>query len=684
MVLDRIAVEFRLAWCRDRDGILITSWDDADRRTKPFTDVYPLPAGMVQGAIVTDDAVELSRLIATTLEPDEWDEVGGMGVVRPAGGAFVLHHLPHFHRRVRALLANLQSPPADSRQAFSPDYWPAGEEMRIFAALREKDSIDFEDTPLDQALAILGARHGIKIVLAQTTLAEAAIALDTPVTKKLRNLSLQTILREVLADLQLTYVVRDDVLQITTREDAHSEFVHRLYDVDELVGRNGKGEFSDVISMITTTIEPDSWDEVGGPGTIAALGQRWLVVSQAQENHEQIEPLLTQLRQILKAAGPLEVLICPPQSTSAEVNQALDREVTLSFRDKPLDELCDWLTDLLHVPVLLSRSHLEDAAVYEDTPITVDLPPLPLRHALEITLRDMQLAPKIDGEVLRITTAEDAESKLDIRIFDVRHLTAPGAEGIDERSLDHLIRSGIRPDSWDEVGGPGALSYFRGQLVVWQTNDVQQEVRHLIDVLSEHLLSPPTDKPAQSVWLGRSTAEEEILARLGERESLHVVDPNVEELVRTLCTRHSIPVLFRQSYRDNTDDAPLSDFALDFHDAPLHEILTRLLQEKGGGFVTWNGVLFVTDEETAESQLRAKMYPVGPHWPTKEKHRGQEVTKLLAEHIEPDSWEGVGGPGYAMPVNGEWLLVVQTLDVHRQIDEAIARLRAGQPLPAPK
>jgi hypothetical protein len=247
-----------------------------------------------------------------------------------------------------------------------------------------------------------------------------------------------------------------------------------------------------------------------------------------------------------------------------------------------------------------------------------------------------------------------------------------------------LIESGIQPDAWEDAGGPGSLSFFRGLLCVTHTHDVQQEVRHLIDVLSEHLLSPPTDSAAQSVWLGRSTVEEEILARLQERESLHVVDPNVEDLVRNLCARHSIPVLFRQSYRDNTDDAPLSDFAFDFKDAPLHEILTRLLKEKGGGFVAWTGVIFVTDEETAESQLRAKLYPVGPHWPAEKKLRGQEVARLLAEHVEHDSWEGVGGPGYAMPVNDQWLLVVQTLDVHRQIDEAIARLRAGQPLPEPK
>jgi hypothetical protein len=92
----------------------------------------------------------------------------------------------------------------------------------------------------------------------------------------------------------------------------------------------------------------------------------------------------------------------------------------------------------------------------------------------------------------------------------------------------------------------------------------------------------------------------------------------------------------------------------------------------------------ITNAETAESQYQARLYPVGPRWPGDNKLRGQEVARLLAGRIEPDSWEDVGGPGYAMPINGQWLLVVQSLDVHRQIDEAIARLLAGKTLPEPK
>ena len=120
LVLDRIAEEFRIGWRREGDGILITSAELADQQTKAFTAVYPLPAGAAAGEVVSDDAAELGRLFEMTLEPDSWEEAGGPMVIRPAGGALVVHHRPQIHRRVQSLLSHLQSIPTDARQPYAP------------------------------------------------------------------------------------------------------------------------------------------------------------------------------------------------------------------------------------------------------------------------------------------------------------------------------------------------------------------------------------------------------------------------------------------------------------------------------------------------------------------------------------------------------------------------------------
>ncbi|MBP85988.1 MAG: hypothetical protein CMJ64_04605 [Planctomycetaceae bacterium] len=56
--------------------------------------------------------------------------------------------------------------------------------------------------------------------------------------------------------------------------------------------------------MITSTIQPDSWDQVGGPGAIEhEYASMSLVISQTWHVHRQIEPLLTTLREARDKQG---------------------------------------------------------------------------------------------------------------------------------------------------------------------------------------------------------------------------------------------------------------------------------------------------------------------------------------------------------------------------------------------
>ena len=58
-------------------------------------------------------------------------------------------------------------------------------------------------------------------------------------------------------------------------------------------------DFDTLIDLITTTVDPDSWEEVGGPGTIAEFPSNLsLVISQTQEIHEKVSDLLEQLRRL--------------------------------------------------------------------------------------------------------------------------------------------------------------------------------------------------------------------------------------------------------------------------------------------------------------------------------------------------------------------------------------------------
>jgi len=63
------------------------------------------------------------------------------------------------------------------------------------------------------------------------------------------------------------------------------------------MGGGAQADFDSLIELITTTVKPQTWDEVGGPGTISPFQNNLsLVISQTEDVHELIVELLEQLR----------------------------------------------------------------------------------------------------------------------------------------------------------------------------------------------------------------------------------------------------------------------------------------------------------------------------------------------------------------------------------------------------
>ncbi|MDX1948383.1 MAG: hypothetical protein SFU86_23540, partial [Pirellulaceae bacterium] len=110
-----------------------------------------------------------------------------------------------------------------------------GSEERIFNELNRNTVMEFVETPLKDAIDFLATSHNIPIVLNAKKLEEAGVGIDTPITKNLKGISLRSALRLLLNELELTYVVRDEVLQITTPEDAESQLITKVYPVGDLV-----------------------------------------------------------------------------------------------------------------------------------------------------------------------------------------------------------------------------------------------------------------------------------------------------------------------------------------------------------------------------------------------------------------------------------------------------------------
>ena len=77
--------------------------------------------------------------------------------------------------------------------------------------------------------------HNIEIQIDNKALEDAGAGTDTPVTKNLRGISLRSALRLMLGPMDLAYVIKDEVLLITTKEKADAELVTKVYPVADLV-----------------------------------------------------------------------------------------------------------------------------------------------------------------------------------------------------------------------------------------------------------------------------------------------------------------------------------------------------------------------------------------------------------------------------------------------------------------
>lgn len=108
-------------------------------------------------------------------------------------------------------------------------------ERRITAALDDQTTINFADTPLTDVVEYLQRQHDIPIILDVVAIEEAGLLVDEPINLVLAGVTLQSALKIMLAEFELTYVIEDEVMKITTIEVANEKLSTRVYPVGDLV-----------------------------------------------------------------------------------------------------------------------------------------------------------------------------------------------------------------------------------------------------------------------------------------------------------------------------------------------------------------------------------------------------------------------------------------------------------------
>jgi hypothetical protein len=174
-------------------------------------------------------------------------------------------------------------------------------ERSILKALETPVAIEFKGSRFEDVIEKLQTTLGVDIVMDKNTLERTSVTYDTQVSRVFRKpVQARTVLRSVLLELGLTYVIKDESIQIVTPDMAKDMMVVRAYPIGDIVAFSGPlltpdaGKLQEletanrIIDMIKQQIDPGSWDQGTGAKIFYEPGTRSLVVKQSALVHSML------------------------------------------------------------------------------------------------------------------------------------------------------------------------------------------------------------------------------------------------------------------------------------------------------------------------------------------------------------------------------------------------------------
>ncbi|MGE0610399.1 MAG: hypothetical protein AB7O62_25140 [Pirellulales bacterium] len=184
--------------------------------------------------------------------------------------------------------------------------------------LEQRVTLQWQNVPLEEAVLDVRRRYGVTLHLDRQRLEDIGISTNQTISVDAHDVRLKHALRRALREFEATFIVQDGAIVITSEEASDTVLPVTVYDVTGLVHRGSEhSDYCWLPEVITTAIEPQSWDDVGGPGTIEEFffpdrDRCLIVVSQTLENHEKVTQLLQRLWDIYE--------VSPRQSPSRAVS----------------------------------------------------------------------------------------------------------------------------------------------------------------------------------------------------------------------------------------------------------------------------------------------------------------------------------------------------------------------------
>jgi hypothetical protein len=251
---------------------------------------------------------------------------------------------------VLGLVLGLVAATALAQEPSRPRATPRPQASSTLGILNQRvPELTFEELPFEQVMDWLAEFTKLNVTVRWQVLADAGIDRDKPVSIQAHNLRLSQVLWLIMSgvagsEIKLAYRASGNLLVLSTAEDLDKEMVTKIYDVADLLirlpragrqgafnvtqglgqggGQGGGGgsgagggmfgqgqgqqqqqqgaqggyganaggpdtQIQELVDLIRQTVEPDTWRENGGPGSIIAF-QRSIVVRNTILVHQRL------------------------------------------------------------------------------------------------------------------------------------------------------------------------------------------------------------------------------------------------------------------------------------------------------------------------------------------------------------------------------------------------------------
>jgi type II secretory pathway component GspD/PulD (secretin) len=294
-----------------------------------------------------------------------------------------------------------------SQSQTRPQVVAAGEDAEAFKQIRSKlaesVTLQFLETPLSDVIAFLKDYTQCNIILDRAAIEQEGVTNDTPVSVHVEAITLASALNHLLRPYNLTWIVQDECLLVTSKTAADEVALTRSYPVEDLAAsRVDADRLLNVAAQVLMSSGRSTTERL-----IMVDALKALVLTDQASSHVLLQQLLQQLRGDFKESD-----------TVKRIKAKLGEPVTLEFVETPLVDIVSFLRDYTGTNIIIDRA-IEDQGVTPDTTLSIHVRSIELRSALTLLLRTARLAFTVVDEAVLITSEEAEQNQFDVRVYAV-------------------------------------------------------------------------------------------------------------------------------------------------------------------------------------------------------------------------------------------------------------------------